>query len=105
MFEDFFVERMISLRNQKNVSAREMSLAIGQNGSYINRIENKQAFPSMQAFFYICEYFQITPKEFFDTDNHNPIKINQIMKGLKRLDDVQLDTILAVINGFQHNAE
>lgn len=105
MFEDFFVERIISLRNQKNVSAREMSLAIGQNGSYINRIENKQAFPSMQAFFYICEYFQISPKEFFDTDNTNPIKINMITEKLKDLDDVQLDTVLAVINGLQHKTE
>lgn len=51
MFEDFFIERLISLRNQKNVSAREMSLAIGQNESYINRIENRKAFPSMQSFF------------------------------------------------------
>ena len=33
MYEDFFVERLTSLRNQKNVSAREMSLALGQNGS------------------------------------------------------------------------
>lgn len=40
MFEDFFIERLITLRNQQNVSAREMSLAIGQNESYINRIEN-----------------------------------------------------------------
>ena len=54
MYEDFFAERLSFLRAQKNVSAREMSLAIGQNGSYINRIENKLAFPSMQAFFYIC---------------------------------------------------
>lgn len=105
MFEDFFVERMTSLRNQKNVSAREMSLAIGQNGSYINRIENKQAFPSMQAFFYICEYFQISPMEFFETDNHNPIKINKIMEELKTLDEVQLDTVLAVISGLRHNSE
>ena len=105
MFEDFFVERMISLRNQKNVSAREMSLAIGQNGSYINRIENKQTFPSMQAFFYICEYFQISPMEFFETDNHNPIIINKIIEELKTLDDVQLDTVLAVIKGLQHNSE
>ena len=104
MFEDFFIERITSLRNQKNVSAREMSLAIGQNGSYINRIENKQAFPSMQAFFYICEYFQISPKDFFDTENLNPIKINQIIDELKKLDDIQLDTVLAVINGLQHNA-
>ena len=105
MFEDFFVERITSLRNQKNVSAREMSLAIGQNGSYINRIENKQVFPSMQAFFYICEYFQIFPKDFFNTDNLDPIKINKIMEELKKLDDVQLDTVLAVINDLQHKTE
>ena len=105
MFEDFFVERITELRNQKNVSAREMSLAIGQNESYINRIENKQTFPSMQAFFYICEYFQISPKEFFDEDNFEPIKITNILKELKKLDDIQLDTVMAVIKGLQHNTE
>ena len=102
MYEDFFVERIIELRNQKNVSAREMSLAIGQNGSYINRIENRQTFPSMQAFFYICEYFQITPQEFFDENNPAPGKINQITEEAKKLDDFQLDTIMAVIKGLQH---
>lgn len=102
MFEDFFVERLTSLRNQKNVSAREMSLALGQNGSYINRIENKQAFPSMQAFFYICEYLQVSPKDFFDEGNPSPIKINQIIEETKKLDNTQLDTVLAVIKGLQY---
>ena len=46
-------------------SAREMSLALGQNPSYINRIENGKALPSMQGFFSICEYLQITPGDFF----------------------------------------
>lgn len=64
MFEDFFIERLTSLRNQKNVSAREMSLALRQNGSFINHIENRLTFPSMQVFFYICEYFQISPWNF-----------------------------------------
>ena len=103
MYEDFFVERITELRNQKNVSAREMSLAIGQNESYINRIENKQTFPSMQAFFYISEYFHISPKEFFDDNNHAPIKINNIISELNKLDDVQLDTVMAVIKGLQHS--
>lgn len=105
MFEDFFVERLSSLRNQKNVSAREMSLALGQNASYINRIENKQTFPSMQAFFYICEYLQISPKDFFDEDNPAPIKIDQIVKELKKLDSIQLDTVMAVAKGLQHKAK
>lgn len=65
MYEDFFSDRIAELRIQKNVSAREMSLALGQNESYINRIENKKSFPSMQVFFYICEYLDVTPKEFF----------------------------------------
>lgn len=104
MIEDFFVSRLIELRNQKNVSAREMSLAIGQNGSYINRIENKQAFPSMQVFFYICEYFQISPKEFFDGDNSCPVKMSTIIDKLKTLDDVQLDTVASVIDGLQYSA-
>lgn len=102
MFEDFFVERLTSLRNQKNVSAREMSLALGQNGSYINRIENKQAFPSMQAFFYICEYLQISPRDFFDECNPSPSKINQILEESKKLDSTQLDTVMTVIKGLQY---
>ena len=105
MFEDFFVDRLTSLRNQKNVSAREMSLALGQNESYINRIENRLAFPSMQVFFYIWEYFQITPQEFFDENNPAPGKINQISEEIKNLDDFQLDTVMAVVKGLQHKTK
>lgn len=50
MYEEFFSRRLTQLRMQKGVSAREMSLAIGQNSSYINRIENRKALPSMQGF-------------------------------------------------------
>ena len=65
MYEEFFSRRLAQLRAQKGVSAREMSLAIGQNSSYINRIENQRAFPSMQGFSYICEYLGVTPGAFF----------------------------------------
>ena len=51
MYEEFFSRRLAQLRAQKGVSAREMSLAIGQNSSYINRIENQRAFPSIAGLF------------------------------------------------------
>lgn len=102
MYEDFFADRIAFLRMQKRVSAREMSLAIGQNSSYINRIENKQAFPSMTAFFYICEYLKISPKDFFDTEIANPPLINEILNEMKHLDNSQLNTILAVSKGLRH---
>ncbi len=105
MYEDFFADRMASLRMKRSVSAREMSLTIGQNESYINRIENKQTFPSMQAFFYICEYFQITPKGFFNSDNPNPAKINDIINILYTLDDEQLEIIFNVAKGLSHGKE
>jgi len=43
-----------------------MSLSLGQSEGYINKIESQQMLPSMTGFFYICGYFEITPKEFFD---------------------------------------
>lgn len=96
-YERFFAERLNSLRTQQNVSAREMSLDIGQNESYINRIENGKAFPSMQAFFYICEYLNITPKEFWDVDNQAPQKIDEINTHLEKLNSKQVDAILNLI--------
>ena len=65
MYEVFFRNKLAMLRKQKCVSAREMSLALGQSESYINRIEKGKMLPSMSLFFKICEYFEITPKEYF----------------------------------------
>lgn len=65
MYEVFFRNKLAMLRKQKGVSAREMSLALGQSESYINRIEKGKMLPSMTLFFKICEYFEITPKEYF----------------------------------------
>ncbi len=103
MYEDFFAERLSALRQQKNVSAREMSLALGQNGSYINRIENKHTFPSMQTFFYICEYLEITPQDFFNQDLENPVLLKEWMALLKNLDDNQINNLIAIAKGLQKN--
>ena len=50
MYEDFFADRMASLRMKRSVSEREMSLTIGQNEIYINRIVNQQTYQSMQYY-------------------------------------------------------
>lgn len=90
MYEDLFYERLTKLRTQKNVSAREMSLSIGQSAGYINTLENQRALPSMAAFFYICEYLGVTPCEFFDTGNPCPPKLQSIEAVLKNLNAEQL---------------
>ena len=95
--ENFIGTRVAQLRTSKKVSAREMSLAIGQGEAYINNIENRKTLPSMTGFFYICEYFNISPKDFFDVDSAVPEKLNEIVADMKALTPEQLANIARVI--------
>lgn len=96
-----FVARLVKLRMAKGVSAREMSLSIGQSPGYINNIENGLSFPSMTVFFYICEYLGITPQEFFDTGVTAPGKLQELMDAAKSLDYKQLDNLIAIVKGLK----
>ncbi len=98
MYEDEFPARLARLRVKKGVSSREMSLSIGQNAGYISNIECGKALPSMSVFFYICEYLNISPSDFFDDGNSNPAKLQALISSLKRLDDEQLDTISTLVH-------
>ena len=40
MIYEGFPKRLAELRQEKGVSARDMSLSLGQSESYINKIEN-----------------------------------------------------------------
>ena len=85
MFEDLFYQRLIKLRTEKGVSARDMSLSIGQSPGYINSLENRNGFPSMQVFFYICEYLGVTPAEFFDDASEHPAAYPELLDEIKWL--------------------
>ena len=84
------------LRTKIGVSARDMSLSLGQSPGYINSIENEQMFPSMTVFFYICEYLKITPQQFFATEYDNPVKVQELLKICKRLSDKQINNLIAI---------
>ena len=95
-----FSLRLARLRTEMGLSAREMSLRMGQNPGYINNIESGKSTPSLSGIFYICEFLGVTPSEFFDLSTANPIKINAIVKDLKHLDSAQLDVIAALIKSM-----
>lgn len=97
MNEKEFAMRIINLREQKGVSARDMSLSIGQNPGYINNIETGKSLPSLTGFFYICDYFGITPAVFFDDSTSNPILIDKIVTELKKMNRSQLEHLEAII--------
>ncbi len=91
---EWFPVRLAQLRCQKGVSAREMSLDIGQSESYINKIENGKALPSMGGFFLICQYFRIEPKDFFNAQLLSPTEAEQLVTTLGRLKPHQIKHLL-----------
>lgn len=97
MYEDFVPERIAKLRTQKGVSARDMSLSLGQANNYINNIENKKSLPSMQSFFYICEFLGVTPQEFFDEENACPEALQDFLAEAKQLDSRSREYIIGIM--------
>ena len=59
-----FCKRLTQLRMSKGVSARDMSLSIWQSPNYIVDIEGGKNYPSMEAFFYICDFWGSHRKSF-----------------------------------------
>ncbi|MBQ3236517.1 MAG: helix-turn-helix transcriptional regulator [Oscillospiraceae bacterium] len=96
-YMEWFAARLAQLRMEKGVSARDMSLSLGQSESYINKIENHRTMPSMAGFFYICEYLGIEPADFFRTESNSPQKAQEVIGELEKLSPKQAEHILAVI--------
>ena len=88
MYEEFTQNRIAQLRMQKNVSARDMSLSLGQNNSYINQI---------------CEYFGITPQQFFDDGSAYPVQLADLVEDMKKLDAASLEHIAAIVKEMVGN--
>lgn len=96
-----FTSRLTQLRQNKGISARDMSLSLGQSQGYINNIENGINFPSFPNFFYICEFLDVTPSEFFDIKSNNPTKLNELIESAKGLNNEQLDSIITIIKSMK----
>ena len=101
MDEKEFALRLTQLREGKGVSARDMSLSMGQNPGYINNIETGKSLPSLTGLFYICEYFGISPKEFFDTESADPVKERELLEAVRGLDTEQLNSLILLAKGLK----
>ena len=80
-----------------------MSLSLGQNSGYIHNIESGKALPSMTSFFYICEYLNISPLEFFNFESENPQAVTTLHKSLSKLPSSQLESIVTIVDALAKN--
>lgn len=95
---EYVRERITQLRLQKGVSEYKMSYDLGHSRGYINNISSGKTLPSMTEFFAICDYFGITPIEFFDTKASNPKLSKTVLNAMEQLDEDDLALILANVN-------
>lgn len=93
----FVRDRITQLRLQKGISEYKMSYDLGHSRGYINNISSGKTLPSMTEFFAICDYFGITPIEFFDTNQKNPKLSREASMLLLQLDEDDLSLTLANI--------
>ena len=97
MYEKFIRDRISELRLKKGVSEYKMSTDMGHSKSYIQSITSGRSLPSLGEFLFMCEYFEITPKEFFDDEIKEPMLVQKAMDGIKNMDEKDLNILITLI--------
>lgn len=100
-YGEFVRDRITQLRLQKGISEYQLSYDLGHSRGYIYNITSGKSLPPLTELFSICEYFEITPAEFFDNRLSNPELIQKAVEGLKTLSDSDVLLILNHINRLQ----
>lgn len=94
MYAQYVRDRITQLRIQKGVSEYKMSYDLGHSRGYVNNISSGKSLPSMAEFFAICEYFHITPVEFFDGTICNPRQTTQLLSATGQLSEADQTLLL-----------
>jgi transcriptional regulator with XRE-family HTH domain len=98
MNEQFLRDRISQLRIKKGVSEYQMSLDLGHSRGYIQNISSGKSLPSITGLFEICEYFNLTPAQFFDQKTDDPSLVTEAISGLQKLDSNDRAIILKLID-------
>lgn len=97
MDKKFVQMRYARIRNAHKISARKLSLELGQSTEYINQIENGNALPSMEGLFNFCEYFNISLGEFFEENFNFPVEYGNIIKELNKMDSQEISVVYEML--------
>jgi len=98
MDEQYIKDRITQLRMQKDVSEYQMSYDLGHSRAYINNISSGKSLPSVGELLAVCEYFGISPKEFFNEQLPNPGLLQHVESGLAELNEDDLRMVLGIIS-------
>lgn len=95
---EFVRKRITEMRIAKGVSEYQMSYDLGHSRGYVNNISSGKSVPSLKEFFAICDYFGVTPQEFFDKEHSDPALVGKAVEEIRKMDDEDVLLILTLIN-------
>lgn len=95
---DFIRQRITELRIKKGVSEYQMSLDLGHSRSYMQNIASGRSKPSIEEFLYMCEYLNVSPRDFFDESEEEPFLVQKALDGMRTLSDRDLIFLLSMID-------
>lgn len=98
MAEDYasqFRARLTALRIKKDISESKMSRELSQSKGYLQQISSGKSLPSLKSFFSICDYFDLTPQEFFDMESEDPLRIKELSDCAKELSKEDIDFLIS----------
>ena len=81
-----------------SITQLQMSYDLGHSRGYVYNISSGKALPPLKEFFAICDYFGLTPQQFFDDSTPNPELIQKAISGMEQLDETDMLMLLGFIN-------
>ncbi len=97
MDKNYIKDRYAKIRLAHNISARKLSMELGQSTEYINQIENGRCLPSVEGLLNFCDYFQISVGEFFEERFQYPVQYSKIIEELNRMDEQTVGKIYELL--------
>lgn len=93
----FIAKRVTQLRMKKDVTESQMSFDLGKSRNYVQKISSGKMLPSIKELLNICDYFQITPSDFFNVDLKEPALIEHLRNEASTLSERDIKFVLELV--------
>lgn len=95
----FIADRITRLRMEHNISEYQLSLDLGFSKGYIQAISSGNITPSLDALCKICDFFDITPAQFFAGNTDDSKLLDSLSKTIRELSVEEQYTLYHFLKG------
>lgn len=95
----FVADRITRIRIDHNISEYQLSLDLGFSKGYIQAISSGNIMPSMGALYKICDYFEITPAQFFSGETDDSKLFEDLKNAIREMSVEEQYTLYHFLKG------